>query len=150
MHSPFYSLVPLPPYCFTVILRLPPAKSKLFRPIKFDKTTFRFQKSTREQQPTFVYNNRAGSRRIPPYYINTLFRINLLYPFHAKDSHECTCCYGSTDNTSYVRSHCVHQKEVARICPQNQPSGIHVLPSELQIHLRNRSAGLPYHELPCT
>ena len=35
---------------------------------------------TREQQPTFAYNNRAGSRRIPPYYINTLFRINLLYP----------------------------------------------------------------------
>ena len=36
MHSPFLFSSAIPPY-FTVILRLPPAKSKLFRPIKFDK-----------------------------------------------------------------------------------------------------------------
>ena len=36
MHSPFLFSSATPPY-FTVILRLPPAKSKLFRPIKFDK-----------------------------------------------------------------------------------------------------------------
>ena len=45
------------------------------------RTEFSVQKNpTCEQQPAFAYNNRAESRRIPPYYINTLFRINLLYP----------------------------------------------------------------------
>ena len=34
---------------------------------------------------------------------------------YSKDSHEGTCCYSSTDNTCYVGSHCMHQKEVGRI-----------------------------------
>ena len=39
--------------------------------------------------------------------------IVLLY---SKNSHEGTGCYCSTDNTCYVRAHCMHQKEVGRIC----------------------------------
>ena len=39
--------------------------------------------------------------------------VMLLY---SENSHEGTGCYCSTDNTCYVRSHCMHQKEVGRIC----------------------------------
>ena len=35
---------------------------------------------------------------------------------YSENSHEGTGCYCSTDNTCYVRSHCMHQKEVGRIC----------------------------------
>ena len=35
---------------------------------------------------------------------------------YSKDSHECSGCNCSTDNSGNVGSHCVHQKEVRRIC----------------------------------
>ncbi len=39
----------------------------------------------------------------------------MLLFYTPKDSHEGTGCYSSTDNTCYVRPHCMHQKEVGRI-----------------------------------
>ena len=34
---------------------------------------------------------------------------------YTEDSHECTGCYGSTDNACYVRTHSMHEQEVGRI-----------------------------------
>ena len=76
----FYSLVPLllTSLSFYVFHQ---QKANYFDRLNSTKNDVSVPKvPTREQQPTFAYNNRAGSRRIPPYYINTLFRINLLYP----------------------------------------------------------------------